>query len=189
MKSKAQRAYLWMHHPEIAKRWEKITPHGKKLPEHVKKAVEKIAKTLKPNAYIKTAEPPPPKNVSVEEWDKILQRGPPQKKKTSNTSKEISMNNTLQNNVKKIAADLIAGGQAEGLSPQNFNAQQLAAGQKIEMEHTNNPAVAREIAEDHLTEFPNYYPALKKMEKHLEIEKESAYYLKGIKQAFMQLGL
>ena len=35
--SKAQRAFLYIHHPDIAKRWSKETPKGKKLPQHVKK--------------------------------------------------------------------------------------------------------------------------------------------------------
>lgn len=33
--SSAQRAYLHIHHPEIAKRWDKETPKGAKLPIHV----------------------------------------------------------------------------------------------------------------------------------------------------------
>lgn len=33
MQSKAQRAYLHIHHPEMAERWEKETPKGD-LPEH-----------------------------------------------------------------------------------------------------------------------------------------------------------
>ena len=33
-KSKAQRAYLHIHEPEIAARWEHETPKGAKLPEH-----------------------------------------------------------------------------------------------------------------------------------------------------------
>lgn len=37
MKSKAQRAYLHIHEPEVASEFEKHTPKGKKLPEHVKK--------------------------------------------------------------------------------------------------------------------------------------------------------
>jgi hypothetical protein len=36
-KSKAQRAYMHIHHPTIADRWEDHTPKGKKLPEHVSK--------------------------------------------------------------------------------------------------------------------------------------------------------
>ena len=35
-KSQAQRAFMYSQHPDIAKRWEKLTPKGRKLPEHVK---------------------------------------------------------------------------------------------------------------------------------------------------------
>jgi hypothetical protein len=35
-KSQAQRKFLYANHPEIAKRWEKETPKGKRLPKHVK---------------------------------------------------------------------------------------------------------------------------------------------------------
>lgn len=35
MKSQAQRAFMHIHHPGIAKRWEKETPKGEKLPKHV----------------------------------------------------------------------------------------------------------------------------------------------------------
>lgn len=35
-KSEAQRKFMWANHPEMAKRWESVTPKGKKLPEHVK---------------------------------------------------------------------------------------------------------------------------------------------------------
>jgi hypothetical protein len=34
-KSQAQRAYMHIHHPRIADRWEDHTPKGKKLPKHV----------------------------------------------------------------------------------------------------------------------------------------------------------
>lgn len=37
MKSKAQRAYLWAKHPDVAKKFEKETPKGKKLPKHAKR--------------------------------------------------------------------------------------------------------------------------------------------------------
>jgi hypothetical protein len=48
-KSSKQRAFLYSQHPEIAKRWEKETPKGKKLPKYVShsKAKEIISK-LKP---------------------------------------------------------------------------------------------------------------------------------------------
>lgn len=37
MKSKAQRAYLHIHEPEIAAEFEAHTPKNAKLPEHMKK--------------------------------------------------------------------------------------------------------------------------------------------------------
>jgi hypothetical protein len=45
---------------------------------------------------------------------------------------------------------------------------QLAMGKKIEHEHTSNMAKATEIAMDHLSEFPDYYTRLIKMEKEAE---------------------
>ena len=42
---------------------------------------------------------------------------------------------------------------------------ELEMGLKVEMEHTNDKEKAREISLDHLTEFPDYYTRLDKMEK------------------------
>ena len=42
---------------------------------------------------------------------------------------------------------------------------ELELGIKVEMEHTNDPKKAREIAKDHLVELPDYYTRLDKMEK------------------------
>lgn len=36
-KSKAQRGFMYSQHPDIAKRWSKETPKGKKLPAHAAK--------------------------------------------------------------------------------------------------------------------------------------------------------
>lgn len=33
-KSKSQRAYMYIHHPEIAKKWSKEFPNQKNLPQH-----------------------------------------------------------------------------------------------------------------------------------------------------------
>lgn len=53
--SRAQEKWMWVHHPEIAKRWEKEHPH-KKLPEYKtekkhsdeeKKLREEIVETFK----------------------------------------------------------------------------------------------------------------------------------------------
>lgn len=42
---------------------------------------------------------------------------------------------------------------------------QLEQGTKIEMEHTQDEVMAREIALDHLAEYPDYYDRLKKVER------------------------
>jgi hypothetical protein len=47
-----------------------------------------------------------------------------------------------------------------------------AKGIKVEMEHTNDPEVAKEISKDHLTEFPMYYTGLAKLEKQLKAGKK-----------------
>jgi hypothetical protein len=41
-----------------------------------------------------------------------------------------------------------------------FNESQLRRGTKVEMEHTDNPAIARKIAMDHLREDKRYYQKL-----------------------------
>lgn len=45
---------------------------------------------------------------------------------------------------------------------------ELKAGIEIEMEHTDDPAIAEKIARDHLAEMPDYYTKLKEMEKSSE---------------------
>lgn len=48
----------------------------------------------------------------------------------------------------------------------DYDPEQLAMGIEVEMEHTDDPAVAKEIAKDHLEELPDYYTHLDKMEKN-----------------------
>lgn len=62
-------------------------------------------------------------------------------------------------------ADQIPGGLADDKSPKDFDQEQLNAGIKVEMEHTDDEDIAREIAMDHLTEDKDYYKKLKKIEK------------------------
>ena len=56
--------------------------------------------------------------------------------------------------------DALKGGKADGMSPEDFDPEQLAAGVKVEMEHTNDPKVAEKIAMDHLSEDTEYYEKL-----------------------------
>lgn len=46
-----------------------------------------------------------------------------------------------------------------------FNQKQLEIGTKIELEHTDNINIAKEIAKDHLSECKDYYTRLIKLEK------------------------
>jgi hypothetical protein len=48
----------------------------------------------------------------------------------------------------------------ENLDPQQIDSKQLTMGIEIEMEHTDDPIVARKIAIDHLKEDPKYYTKL-----------------------------
>ena len=45
-----------------------------------------------------------------------------------------------------------------------FDKKEIDMGKKVELEHTNNPIIAFRISLDHLTEFPDYYTRLAKME-------------------------
>jgi hypothetical protein len=66
--------------------------------------------------------------------------------------------------ITKVQEDKMPGGLADKSKPEDFDKEQLEAGIKVEMEHTKDPKVAQEIAMDHLTEDPDYYKKLKKME-------------------------
>lgn len=65
-----------------------------------------------------------------------------------------------------LAADLLPGGRAAGRRPEQFDRCQLAIGTLVELEHTGDVAVAREIAMDHLVEDPRYYEKLRQV--HLD---------------------
>jgi GNAT superfamily N-acetyltransferase len=79
--------------------------------------------------------------------------------------------------------DQLAGGLADEFQPSDFDPKALAKGTKVEMEHTDDPRIAREIAMDHLTEHPDYYEALEKMESELEANPRKVLYIKPNKAA------
>jgi len=61
--------------------------------------------------------------------------------------------------------DRIPGGMADRSKPSDFDPEQLRMGIDVEMEHTKNRRLAKEIAMDHLKEDPRYYSKLKKVHK------------------------
>lgn len=58
-------------------------------------------------------------------------------------------------------ANPIKGGVGDETEPQDVDGDELAAGIKVEMEHTRDPKKAQDIALDHLTEDPKYYTKLR----------------------------
>jgi len=72
------------------------------------------------------------------------------------------------------AKGIIPGGLSEGLDPKDFSQEQLDAGIKVEMEHTSSRKIAEEIAMDHLTEDPDYYIKLRRMESKSKSVKKVA---------------
>jgi len=75
--------------------------------------------------------------------------------------------------------NIVPGGKADEKDPVDFNAQQIMIGMGIEMEHTDDPKVALEITMDHLTEIPDYYTRLDKMEKEAKVGDEKP---KGVEE-------
>ena len=71
----------------------------------------------------------------------------------------------------KSGEDVLHGGLADQDTDADHSDSALDKGQKIEMEHTTSPTIAREIARDHLTEGQDYYDRLEDMEE--EMEKDS----------------
>jgi hypothetical protein len=59
----------------------------------------------------------------------------------------------------------LKGGKGDNRPDSDFNKKDLEHAIKHEMEHTKNQSIAKEIAKDHLSEDPNYYKKLKKIEK------------------------
>ena len=61
----------------------------------------------------------------------------------------------------KLFGEWLPGGKAPGgLCPRGVDPREVARGVLVEMEHTNDSRIAREIACDHLAEDPAYYTKL-----------------------------
>jgi len=79
--------------------------------------------------------------------------------------------------------DKLHGGRADGRKPSDFDPASLKAAIKDEMEHTDDPHVAAEIAMDHLEEDPAYYEKLKKIEPENEMKIPSLAEVYGVSPA------
>lgn len=55
-------------------------------------------------------------------------------------------------------------GKHDDTTDAHYDPHELAMGVEAELEHTNDKRTAKNIAKDHLSELPDYYSRLKKME-------------------------
>lgn len=64
-------------------------------------------------------------------------------------------------------------GKHNDIPDSEFDSKELEAGIKVEMEHTDDPEIAKKIAKDHLSEpgLSDYYTRLIAMEKQAKLEK------------------
>lgn len=60
-----------------------------------------------------------------------------------------------------LKEDNIPGGKGDKLTDNEVDPKELKMGIKVELEHTGDPDIAKEIALDHLAEDPKYYSKLK----------------------------
>ena len=87
----------------------------------------------------------------------------------------IDVNLVRKNNINEVMKNKIKGGKGDKITPKKISKlfdvpvsyvkKQIEKGIKVEMEHTNDVNIAKEIVLDHLTEFPDYYDRLGQMEK------------------------
>ena len=91
----------------------------------------------------------------------------------------------------------IKGGKADKMSAKDiadkFNVSvekveyQIKKGVEVEMEHTNDKEKATEIASDHISEFPDYYDRLEKMEKKASKEWKTSDVTENTKKLIKRL--
>jgi len=86
-------------------------------------------------------------------------------------------------------ADKIPGGLADEKSPKDFDKDQIAKGVKVEMEHTDDKELAKEITMDHLTENDKYYDHLEEMEKDMDKDSFSIFDLHKTSETQLQYSL
>jgi len=77
----------------------------------------------------------------------------------------------LENHIYMLLTDLLKGvGKHKDVPDSKFDQNELRMGIKVEMEHTDNKAIAKEVAKDHLVECKSYYTRLAKMEKECGVK-------------------
>ena len=118
------------------------------------------------------------KDVSTELLDFLQKNIDPSDNEIHSLAEKLNVEpDDLEAMIYSLSTDFWANGRYnEKGKNMKFDEKELAAGIKVEMEHTTNKEIARRIALDHLTEIPGtgkgdgYYSLLKKMEKDAGVE-------------------
>ena len=77
----------------------------------------------------------------------------------------------LENHIYMLLTELLKGvGKHKDVPDSKFDQNELRMGIKVEMEHTDSKAIAKEISKDHLVECKSYYTRLAKMEKECGVK-------------------
>jgi hypothetical protein len=75
----------------------------------------------------------------------------------------------LESHIYMILSDILSGGKSKDFKGE-YDPKELAMGVKVEKEHTGSSLICLKIAKDHLSEIPDYYSRLMKMEKSAGIK-------------------
>jgi len=137
-----------------------------------------IGKKFKPKSQIPKKKRKPQSVVNIKEEDKPHQSGayvedgiPSEEDRNGHPIPSVDPSFTMEKpqedqpeidvddvtTAKEATGDQLEGGLGDDKLPNQFDPEQVSRGVKVEMEHTDNPLLAIEIALDHLTEDPNYY--------------------------------
>lgn len=112
------------------------------------------------------------KDVSTELLDFLQKNIDPSDNEIHSLAEKLNVEpDDLEAMIYSLSTDFWANGRynEKGKNIQ-FDEKELAAGIKVEMEHTSNKIMAERIAKDHLTEINDYYTRLIKMEKDAGIK-------------------
>ena len=77
--------------------------------------------------------------------------------------------------MRTLFEEILQGGKGDNKPTTSVNPVQLRNGIKIELEHTKDENVAKEIAMDHLAEDPEYYTKLKSAGLADELDSNDEY--------------
>lgn len=99
--------------------------------------------------------------------DFFLDNPNPEDEQVQDFAEELGIDpDELEQHIYMILSNLLRNvGKHRDADARDFDEDELKRGIEIEMEHTDDPYIALEIAKDHLAEIPDYYTRLDIMEK------------------------